>query len=204
MRRWGLIVAGTAVFALVASQLLVPTLGERAVADRLTANGGSAEVELGAVPALRLLFGDGERLEVSARDLELDLDQPEPVLDRLDGFTRVAIAIESSVAGPFELDSFELSRDGDGPYRLVSEGRTTASALADYGLESVEIPGGSFAGAILDQLFGEADQSIPLELDMLLRSADGRIEVVSGEGSVAGFDTGPLAQLIAAAIVARL
>ena len=51
--RWGLVVAGgLLVFLLVASQILVPSLGERGIEERLDrAGGGSAEVTLGAFPA---------------------------------------------------------------------------------------------------------------------------------------------------------
>ncbi|MCD6014520.1 MAG: hypothetical protein K0R88_604 [Solirubrobacterales bacterium] len=205
MRRWGILVAGVAVFVVVASQILVPSLGERRVEDRLTERGGSAEVTLGAFPAVRLLFSDGERFEVEARDLDLALDQEARVFDRLDGFSLVEVSIEDSVAGPFELDSFRLSREGGGPYRLVSSGVTTVSGLVDAGFETVELPGESLADLILNQLFGEADDAeVPVELDAELTSEDGRVRVVSGGGTVAGFETGPLAELISSAIVVQL
>lgn len=205
MPRWGILVAGVAIFVVVASQILVPSLGERRVEDRLTERGGSAEVTLGAFPAARLLFSDGERFEVEARDLDLALDQEARVFDRLDGFSLVEVSIEDSVAGPFELDSFRLSREGGGPYRLVSSGVTTVSGLVDAGFDTVELPGESLADLILNQLFGEADDAkVPVELDAELTSEDGRVRVVSGGGTVAGFETGPLAELISSAIVVQL
>ncbi len=87
MYRWGLVAGGLLVFLAVASQILVPSLGERKIEERLTEGGGSAEVTLGAFPAARLLFSDGERFEVSARDLDLELDRREQVFERLDGFS---------------------------------------------------------------------------------------------------------------------
>jgi hypothetical protein len=204
MQRWGIVVAGSVVFVLVLSQVLVPSLGERRVEERLTEGGGQAEVTLGAFPAARLLFSDGERFEVSARDLDLDLDEDARVFERLDGFAVVRVSIESSVAGPFELERFELSRDGEGPYRLVATGATSAGALAEAGLQSVELPGESLADVILEGLFGESDSTVPVELDMELQSEDGRVRVVSGGGTVAGYETGPLAELITSAIVVRL
>jgi hypothetical protein len=202
-RRW-IVVAGALVFALVASQVLVPALGERRVEDRLTAGGGTAEVTLGAVPALRLLFSDGERFQVEARDLELELDQQTGVFDRLDGFAIVDVTLADSTAGPFELESFSLSRDGDGPYRLLSSGTTSPSELAAYGLDSFQLPGEGFLDALLDPLLADADVPVELELDMELTSDEGRIQVVSGGGTVAGFPMGPLAELITSAIVVRL
>jgi len=204
MSRWGIIAAGVVVFVLVASQVLVPSLGERQVEDRLTEGGGSADVTLGAFPAARLLFSDGERFEVEARGLDLAVDEEAEVFNRLDGFSNVAVSIDDSVAGPFELESFALTRDGEEPYRLVATGTTTASALADAGLESVELPGESLADFLLDSLLGDADSTVPLELDMELTSDEGRVQVVSGGGTLAGFDTGPLAELVTSAIVVRL
>jgi hypothetical protein len=203
--RWGIIVAGVVVFVLIASQVLIPSLGERRVEDRLTEGGGSAEVTLGAFPAARLLFSDGERFEVEARDLELELDQEVRVFDRLDGFSIVEISIEDSIAGPFELASFRLTRDGDAPYQLVSSGATTPGGLAEAGLESVALPGESLADLFFDQFLGEAgDAQLPVELDLELTSEDGRVRVVSGGGTIAGVETGPLAELITAAIVVQL
>ena len=204
MPRWGMIAAGSVVFALVASQLLLPALGARRVEDRLTEGGGSAEVTLGAVPALRLLLGDGERLEVSGRDLSLDLDAESEVFERLDGFSIVEISITDSSAGPFALESFSLSRDGDGSYHLVSSATATASGLADAGLEAAELPGETVIDMILGEVFGESEEPIPIELDMELASEDGRLRVVSGSGTVAGMPTGPLAELLSSAIVVRI
>ena len=203
MPRWAIIAAGIAVFALVATQLLIPSLAEREVEERLTAGGGEAEVTLGAVPAARLLFGDGERFEVEARELQLDLDDELEVFDRLDGFGAVEIAIDDFRAGPFALDTFELTRSDPEPYRLVSSGHTTPGALVDAGLDAFNLPGGPLADVALD-LFGGSDIDIPLELDMTLASEDGRVAVLDGDTTVAGLPAGPFAELIASAIVARL
>lgn len=202
--RWGMIAAAAVVFVLVASQLLVPEIGERKVADRLTANGGTAEVTLGAVPALRLLWNDGERFQVSARNLDLDLDQPEPVLDRLDGFSIVDVAIADSRAGPFAIESFRLTRDAPAPYRLVSTGQTSPQELIDYGLEGVELPAESILDTIFGEVLGRTETTVPVDLDMELTNDGGRIRVISGGGTINGIPTGPLAELITSAIVLRL
>ncbi len=201
--KWGLIAAGVVLFLFVAAQILIPSLGERRIESRLTENGGSADVTLGAFPAGRLLFSDGERFEVTAHDLDLDLDRREQVFDHLDGFTIVDVSIADSKAGPFDLADFELQRDGEGPYTLTTTARTSPSALVDYGVEGLQLPGGDLASMAL-QLFGiDTDFEIPLDLDMQLTSDDGRIQVVSGGGTVAGVPTGPLAELLTTAIVVQ-
>jgi hypothetical protein len=203
-RRWPLIVAGVLVFALVVAQMLIPGVGEQRIEDRLTAGGGSADVTLGAFPSARLLFSDGERIEVEAHDLDLELEREAGVFDRLDGFGIVEISIDDSRVGPFELDDFRLSREGDGAYRLVSTGTTSPTALTDYGLDRFELPGEGLIDALLSPFLEEVDGPVPLDLDMELTSDEGRIEVVSGGGSVAGFSVDPFAQLITSAIVVNL
>jgi hypothetical protein len=198
-----MLAAGAAIFLGVTSQILVPSLGEREIEDSLTAGGGEAEVTLGAFPAVRLLAGDGERFEVEAHDLELALDPSEEVFKRLDGFAIVEISIADSKAGPIELERFELTRDGGSEYRLSADGTTSTSSLVDYGIEA-EIPGGGLAGMALD-LFGiETDYVVPIDLDMELISDEGRVQVVSGDGTIGGVPAGPLAELITSAVVVRL
>jgi hypothetical protein len=86
----------------------------------------------------------------------------------------------------------------------VANGETTATGLAAFGLEAVDVPGESLLDALLEPLVGESDVAVPIDLDAELTSSDGRIQVVSGGGEVGGVPAGPLAQLITAAIVVRL
>ena len=202
--RWGLAAASVIVFLLVAGQILIPSIGERKVEDRLTEGGGTADVTLGAFPAARLLFGDGERFEVAARDLDLGLGPDERVFDRLDGFSIVDVSISDSTAGPFELTDFELNRNGEGPYTLTTDATTTPTALVDYGVEGLDLPGGGLADLALDFLGIDTNVVVPVKLDLQLTSEDGRIHVVSGGGTVAGVPTGSLAELLTAAIVVKL
>jgi hypothetical protein len=199
-----MIVAGTVVFVLVGSQVLIPGIAAHEVENRLTERGGSAEVSVGAIPALRLLFGDGERLEIDGRDLDLPLEQNLRVFDKLDGFGIVDVAIANSKAGPFDLDNLTLTRTSSGPYHLVTRGQTTAADLVDYGIGGVTLPGESLFDAVLGVVFGPTDTSIPVSLDMQLASDDGRVRVLSGDATIAGLPAGPLAELITSAIVVSL
>jgi hypothetical protein len=203
--RWGIVIAGTIVFLLVTSQILVPKFGERAIEKRLTENGGTADVTLGSVPAFRLLFGDGERFEVHARDIDLDLDPNEQVLEQLDGFRTVDITMDNSKAGPIELDNFALHRDGSGPYELTAEGDTSATDLVDAGVDGIDMPAaGGIASMAMDLLGIDTDFVIPIDFDMKLVSDDGRLRVVSGGGTIGGVPTGSLAEMITNAIVVKL
>jgi hypothetical protein len=205
MPRWVMIAAGVVVFLGVASQILIPAFGERAIEDRLTEGGGTAEAKLGAFPAVRLLFGDGERLEAEGSELELALDPESAVFERLDGFSIVDISILDSRAGPLAIESFELQRDGGSTYQLAFSGSASAAGLARAGLDTVDLPGESVIDVVLGELFGDPEAaSVPIELDVGLSSADGRVQVVSGEGTVAGIPSGALAELITSAVVVRI
>ena len=189
---------------LVGAQLFVPGFGERKIEDRLTESGGEADVTLSATPAARLLLGDGDRIEVRASNLDLELETEDPeVLNRLDGFDEVDVALEDFRAGPFDVMSFQMSREGDGPYAVSSVSSTTAADLVGYGAGALGLAG----GPLLRFFAGRAplgSREIPIEVDMEMESDDGRIQIVSGSGTVAGYPTGPLAQFITAAIVVRL
>jgi hypothetical protein len=190
--------------AVVLAQLFVPGIGERRIEDRLTERGGTAEVTLSATPAARLLWGDGDRIEVRGRELNLDLTTEDPqVFDRLDGFGEVDVDLSDFRAGPFDVMSFELTRGGSGPYTVRSSSSTTAADLLDFGADALGLAG----GPLLRFFAGRAplgSRSIPVTVDMEMESDDGRIEVISGSGTVAGYPTGPLAEFLTAAIVTRL
>ncbi len=189
---------------LVGAQLLVPGIGQRKIEDRLTEGGGDADVTLSATPAARLLLGDGDRIEVRGSNLDLEIETEDPeVLNRLDGFGEVDVALEDFRAGPFDVSSFLMARDGEGPYTVSSVSSTTAADLVDYGAGALGLAG----GPLLRFFAGRAplgSREIPIEVDMEMESDEGRIQIVSGSGTVAGYPTGPLAQFITAAIVVRL
>lgn len=190
--------------ALISIQLIVPSRVASDVEARLTEGGGSATAEIEALPAVRLLWGDGDRIEVRGSDLALDVENDTNVLDRLDGFDQVDVSLERVDAGPFEVGSFELRRQGEGAYTLRSEATTSGAELLDFGAENLGPIGGPIAGFLSDQAPEEAEDEFVVELDAQLESGDGRIEIVEGGGTVEGYDVGPLAEIPMAAVVSRL
>ncbi len=204
MLRWTLIATLAALVLLAASQLVIPPLVEHRLEGRLTDGGGSADVSVSAFPAARLLFGDGDRISVTGSGLDLALTEPGgDVLDELDGFGQVDVTLRNFHADPFAVSSFELARDGgSAPYRLAARSDTTPAAIAGYGADRLGVPGAPLLGFVTRNALG--DRPIPVTLDMDLESEDGRIVVVSGGGTVDGYPTGPLAELITSAIVVRL
>lgn len=192
------------VLLLVLTQLFLPGIGEGAIEDRLTEGGGVADVSLSSTPAARLLWGSGDRIEISATGLDLDLDEPDPeVFKNLDRFDDVEIVVSDSRVGPVDLESFLLTRDGDDAYLLESTGATSVASLAEFFADDASLPGADILGGIISTI-GVGGTDIDLELDMQLTSDDGRIQVTAGEGEIAGVPTGPLAEVITQAILERL
>src|SRR4051812_40895322 len=135
MRRNAIVtlVVVVAVLALGA-QLAIPAFVSSRVEDRLTQNGGSAHVEIHALPATDLIGGGGDRLEVRGNGLRFDLPaQDAHVFRRMDKFDEVDTELTDFRAGPFAVTRFTLKRDERGrPYRLTLQAQSTARELSEY------------------------------------------------------------------------
>ena len=191
---------------LVVTQLVLPPFLAGKVEDRLTARGGTASVDLDAVPALRLLAHDGDRFDLEGRGLEFPLDQEQSVFDKLDGFDSVRVQPRRREGRAFTVRSFALSR-GDGETRLPVHllGRLVCRA-------GIELPVRPASAAALvapqrrdARRHGRAaNRPVPFTLDAELASDGGEPRFVRGSGSVAGIPAGPLAALLAQSVLSRL
>jgi hypothetical protein len=203
MTRWVVLAVLVLAVLFAVSQLVIPSVVEHRIEARLTDGGGSANVSVSGFPAARLLFGDGKRITITGDGLDLGLEQRTDVFGKLDGFDQVDVALHHFRAGPFSVASFKLTRPGPAaPYHLVSHSRTTPGAIASYGAARLGIPGGPLLGFFTRDTLG--NRPIPIVLDMGLESDGGRVVVVSGGGTVAGYPTGPFAELITSAISVQL
>src|SRR5436190_18786982 len=111
MRRVLLIGTGIVIFLLVLSQVFLPLYLEGRVEDRLTKNGGSADVTLSALPALTLLADSGSEAKVRGHGLTLDVNEAgNKPLDNLDGFDKVDVDVTNSTAGPVHVRDATLKR----------------------------------------------------------------------------------------------
>ena len=87
------------------TQGVIPNHAEKKVRDRLTRNGGSADVTIRAIPAIRLLFDDGDELDVDARGIEVPARELRGgSFKQLDGFDRMRFEMIRSEVGPFTAD----------------------------------------------------------------------------------------------------
>ncbi len=193
------------------AQLALPRIAERRIAERLSASGGTATVDVSAFPALRLLRNGGDRLVVRGSGLTIGLGDGEEVEGRragvaaLDGFADVDIELTDLRAGPFDVAAFVLVRSELGAYAMAAEGTVTAADLVRLGdgwLRS-SIP----AGGLIGTLAGNAplgSKRLPVTIELEIHSEPGGLRVGTGGGSVAGYPAGRIATAIAAAVARRL
>lgn len=205
MRRWAIRLGIVLLALLVASQFAIPPLVARHVRQQLTTGGGTAHVHVSAFPALRLLFGDGQTLRISASRLSVDLDQNrQDVFKRLDGFAHVDVAISDSRAGPFTIGAFRLQRESAHSYALGLSGDAVAGDVARYAGARVA---GAFGQALADlaaSAIGGFQRPVPFTATMQIQTGAGNPTATDVNGDVAGFPAGPLAQVVANAFLAGL
>jgi hypothetical protein len=204
IRLFAAAVTGFVVLVAIATHFLLPPYLEGRVEERLEEHGGRADVELRAVPALRLLSGHGDRIEIRGSGLEVDLDDPdEDAFERLNHFDDVEIDLTDVEAGPFDTSAFRLDSLGGGRYRIETDATASIQDLAQVAGEQFGPLGGligSIAGGSVP--FGAAP--VPIRLDGELVSDDGDVQMVSGNARVAGLPAGPVARLVTNAILSDL
>lgn len=205
MRRLMTLILVAAVAVLVASQLLLPRYLEGRIEDRLTVDGGAAEVSLEALPALRLVAGYGDRIEVRASGISIDLATRPASLDQLDGFDTVDVRLTDVAARPFRAEAIALTRPTtDSPYKLAVTASVSPRELSSFaGAELGGALGGLFGG-LAGSVSPLADEPIPVDLEVQVRREGERFRITGGAGTIAGFPAGPVAEALAAAIVSRL
>jgi hypothetical protein len=201
--RWVIGAAIVVGLAFGITQGVIPNVAESKVKDRLTRNGGSADVTIKAIPAIRLLFDDGDELNVEARRIEIPVRELRGGgLKKLDGFDHMRFEMIRSEIGPFTADRALLKRDeGAKLYDFTFTGSTSAGQLADFALGSLPLA----LRSLIETVSGRsADAAVPIRLDAQLKSEGGRADLVRGGGSVAGLPIGGIALPIAGAIISRL
>jgi hypothetical protein len=201
--RWVILGAVLTGLAFGITQGVIPGQAEKKIRDRLTRNGGTADVTVRAIPAIRLLFDDGDELDVRAQGIAIPArDLRGGSFKQLDGFDEMNFEMVRSEVGPFTADRVSLTRgEGEPNYDFTFRGNTSAGQLANFALGSLP----PILRTLIETLGGRpADAQIPIRLEAELKSEGGRAELVRGTGTVAGLPLGGIALPIAGAIISRL
>jgi hypothetical protein len=191
------------------TQLAIPGYVERNIESSLEerSDGGEAVVDVKAFPAVRLLWGSGDRMEIRGRGLQIDMaERTDDPLGRLDGFDEVDIDLEDLTAGPIDVQAYSLVKnEDDTSYYLRMEAETSPSALAES--VGTEV-GGGFAGLIAgatEAFLGGGEIDVPIDVEgQVSRGDGGTLDVDAVEASVAGIPAGPFAEVMVQAVLERL
>lgn len=203
------VVIGVVVLGAV-TQLVIPGFVERKIESNLEerSNGGEAVADVKAFPAVRLLWGSGDRLEVRGRGLEIDLaKRTDDPLGQIDGFDEVDIDLTDLIAGPVDVQAFSLVKnEDDTSYYLRMEAETTPTSLAESvgGTLGGDL-GSAIAGAASDALLGGGEVDVPIDVEaQVSRGNGGTLDVDAAQASVAGVPTGPFAEAMVQAVLENL
>jgi hypothetical protein len=205
--RYVLIAVAVVALVLVVTQFALPSYLAGRVEDHLTARGGTATVDLDAVPALRLLAHEGDKFKLRGHGLDFPLDQGDAgVFDKLDGFDSVDVRLSDVKAGPFTVGRFALSRGtGDHDYRMISSGRSSVAEVSSYLTSGLPPLVSSILNGTARSVAGAAgDRPIPYSVVAALASDHGQPRLVTVNGRVAGIPAGPFAALLAQSVLSRL
>jgi hypothetical protein len=188
MRRISIVAAFVLAVLAVAGQFVAPRIAARQVEKKLTKGGGSAHAEVHAFPWPRLLFTEGDSLEVRASGVQLPLAAPgQPVLKQLDGFNTVDVTITDATAGPMRVTRLSLTKK-TGPYEVQVHGSVSPSDVAAF-VTGFSLPFGT--------------QPVPVDVAATIRSEGGVPHAVAASGTVAGLPAGPLVEALAQALAGR-
>lgn len=149
---------------LIASQLALPVLAERAVRSELSRTGDVTSVSVSAFPALKLLFEEADSVSVRMSEASVGTGD---IAERLAGTERtdeLDFAVASLAVGPLRVRDVSLRKDGD---ELVGEAALTDDLPLD--LRPVSTDGGAL---ILEAAFaGVSAQARLSAVDGALRIA---------------------------------
>jgi len=213
MRRMAFLIVAAALVLLAAIQLGLPRLIAGHIARRLTEHGGHARVELTARPSPLLLLKRGDLLHVRATGLTTGPPQPEANTTRgghggglsdLDGFREVDIQVIGVGIGPFQIARLTLVRDrADAPYTATVQATLTGAELSAFAGRGLGGGIGGFLGGIGGGMVPGSGLEIPVDVEAVLRSEDGRVRATAVRGNVAGLPAGPFVEALATALAVR-
>jgi hypothetical protein len=207
MLKWVIASAlGLLVIVLVGTQIALPPIISSRIDDRLTKAGGTADASIKAIPALRLVFHDGDKLKVRANRVRIPIAElGGGGFKDLDGFDEVDLRLTDYSVGPFRSKQTVIDRpEGTSLYDFAFTGSTSANELSNFALSALPPALAALIGGLVDRTSRLGTAQIPIRLVAQLKSDNGTAQLVRGTGTVAGIPLGPLAVSIAGAIVSRI
>ena len=170
---------GLAVAVLVGGQLVLPRIAERRITSDLSHSGQVRRVSVEATPAIKLLFGHADRVEVEMSEVRAGTTgRLVELLRRSSGATHLDARADLVTLGPLRLHGAKLTKDHDhlSGQATVSEAELAAALPPQLRVRPVEDASGEL---VLEGAVG------PITARARLTARDGAL-VVAPEGLLGG------------------
>jgi LmeA-like phospholipid-binding len=164
--------AGGVLLLLVLAQLLLPKIAAHEISSRLSRYGHIASVSVSAWPAIELLWGDADKVRVSARELSLELPQAGHVLGEASGANEIEMTAARVRVGPLALQEASFRKHG---HTLTAQATATEAAIASALPPGVNVrllrsERGSVEVSVGGRLFGVGG-----EIDAVAQASEGKL-----------------------------
>jgi hypothetical protein len=163
MRRALLVAAGLIVLALIAAQLLLPGVAENRLKSDLNKQGTDAQVEIKALPAVKLLFGHADDVTIEVANLKTDEDGGGDDGDSLSDLLaqtkktkKLDVHVKVLEDTLLRMQDVRVKKDGDKLTAVVKLNRSDVDEAlpAELKLTDTEVPNGLAVSGSTD-VFGE-------------------------------------------------
>jgi hypothetical protein len=134
-RRLLISLAGVALVVLVLAQVLLPRIAAGEISSRVARYGSVESVKVSAWPAIKLLWGQADSVQVKARSLALEPAQAAKLLWESRDVTREDLSAEEVKVGSLQLSDATLHKRGRQLRGLASADQAAVKAALPEGFE---------------------------------------------------------------------
>jgi hypothetical protein len=166
--------AGAIVLMLVLAQLFLPAIAANRVRSRVEKYGTVKSVTVQAWPAVELLWGKAESVNVKAGSLSLSKAQTAKLLGEAHGVTSISASVESVKEGPLQLYDASLQKQGDALLGAAWASRADVKTALGEGFEVqlLHSGGGRVQVSVEGGLFG-----VKASVEAITEAQEGKVVV---------------------------
>jgi len=172
--RVALAVAGGALLLLVLAQVFGPRIAASKISSRLRKYGSVQSVSVTAWPAVKLLWGSADSVQVSAERLKLSPAQTAKLLWEARDVADMDLTVASAQEGPLALSDVSFHKRGRAlsAQALTSEADVKAALPEGFGVQLLGSEGGTVRVRASGGLFG-----VGASLDAVAGASEGKLVV---------------------------
>jgi len=172
--RVALSLVGLVVVLLGLAQLFLPKLAASQISSRIGKYGKVKSVHVSAWPAVELLWGEADSVDVRASRLRMNPGQTAKLLDEARGVDRLDLSVEEAHEGPLRLVEVALRKRGKrlSAHGYASNADVRAALPPGFGVELLGSSGGKVEVRASGGLFG-----VGASVDAIAEASDGKLVV---------------------------